>query len=59
VNPSTFESCGPPHSTLSLTAHCLVSATQCKGTYSGTIQIFQPSKYRTIPPNLVVTIVVT
>jgi hypothetical protein len=56
---TSFVSCGPPFNSVTLTAHCLVTAPNCKGSYTGTVQIFQPSQYRTILPNLSVTIVVT
>jgi len=43
------------------TAHCLVSATLCKGTYQGLVQIRQPDNYRDIPANqkIVITVTVT
>ncbi|OLD05149.1 MAG: hypothetical protein AUJ07_02005 [Crenarchaeota archaeon 13_1_40CM_3_53_5] len=57
ASPSTFASCGPPYQTVTLTAHCLVPATTCKGTWSGTVTITRG--YQTIPPSLAVNIVVT
>ena len=57
VTPSSFGSCGPSFSTVTITAHCLVAAPNCKGPYTGTVTIFQG--YTTFPPNLQVTIVVT
>ncbi len=59
VAPSSFASCGSSANSVTLTAHCLVSAAQCRGTYSGLVQIRQPANYRNIPANLGVTIVVT
>src|SRR5437667_11213381 len=59
VTPSSFASCGSIPDVVTLTAHCLVPAAQCKGTYSGLVQIRQPANYRNIPANLGVTIVVT
>ena len=57
TSPSSFASCGPSFNTVTITAHCLVAAPNCKGTYTGTVTIFQG--YTTFPPNLSVTIVVT
>src|SRR5439155_24907872 len=59
VAPSSFASCGSIPDVVTLTAHCLVPAAQCRGTYSGLVQIRQPANYRNIPANLGVTIVVT
>ena len=57
TNPSTFASCGPTFNTVTITAHCLVTAPNCRGTYTGTVMLFKG--YATFPPNLSVTIVVT
>src|SRR5260370_12845076 len=57
TRPSTFASCGPTFNTVTITAHCLATAPNCKGTYTGTVTIFKG--YATFPPNLSVTIVVT
>src|SRR5438552_12203076 len=55
TSPSSFPSCGPSYSTITLTAHSLVP-----GHYSGTVTIRQGSQYGTaIPPSLIVNIVVT
>ncbi len=59
VSQTVFASCGPPFNSVTLTTNCLVDASNCKGTYTGTVTIFQPSEYRTISPDLSVTIVVT
>src|SRR5947199_4712322 len=59
VAPSSFASCGSTPDTVTLKASCLVPAAQCKGTYSGLVQIRQPANYRNIPANLGVSIVVT
>ncbi len=56
--PST-SSCSSSLDMVTLTAHCLVPAAQCKGSYSGLVQIRQPANYRNIPANLSVSIVVT
>jgi len=57
VSPGGEATCGPAPDTITVTAHCLVAAPNCKGLYSGTVSIFQG--YNTIPPSLEVTIVVT
>lgn len=54
-NPSTFASCGPTFNTVTITAHCLVTALSCKGTYTGTVTVTKG--YTTYAPNLSVTIV--
>ena len=59
VAPSSFASCGSSPNAVTLTANCLVSAAQCRGTYSGLVQLRQPANYRDIPANLAVTIVMT
>ncbi len=40
VIPSSFASCGPSFSTVTITAHCLVAALSCKGSYTG---LFHPT----------------
>ncbi len=57
TNPTGEATCGPAPDPITVTAHCLVAALSCKGTYSGSVAIFQG--YATIPPSLAVTIVVT
>ncbi len=57
VSPGGEASCGPAPDSVTVTAHCLVAAPNCKGMYTGTVTIFQG--YSTIPPSLTVTIVVT
>jgi len=57
VSPTGEATCGPSPDPVTVTAHCLVAAPACKGTYTGTVTIFQG--YSTIPPSLAVTIVVT
>jgi len=57
VSPTGEATCGPAPDHVTVTAHCLVAAPNCKGTYTGTVTIFQG--YATIPPSLAVTIVVT
>src|SRR2546428_6579725 len=57
TNPTGEASCGPAPDPVAVTAHCLVAAPACKGTYIGTVTIFQG--YSTISPSLAVTIVVT
>jgi hypothetical protein len=57
ISPTGEATCGPAPDSVTVTAHCLVVALSCKGTYSGSVTIFQG--YATIPPSLAVTIVVT
>ena len=57
TSPSNFASCGPTFNTVTITAHCLVTALSCKGTYTGTVTVTKG--YTTYAPNLSVTIVVT
>ena len=57
VSPTGEATCGPSPDPVTVTAHCLVAALACKGSYTGTVTIFQG--YSTIPPSLAVTIVVT
>ena len=60
VAPTSFASCGSAPDTVSITVTCLVSATQCAGTYQGLVQIRNPANYYgNIPDNLKVIIVVT
>ncbi len=56
VGPTETISCGPTPVVITLTVRCLVSASSCRGAYSGTISIFRG--YDVIPPNLVVTVTV-
>src|SRR5436853_7866994 len=57
TSPSTFASCGPSFNSVTVTAHCLVAALLCKGSYTGTVTISKG--YTTYSPNLSVTITVT
>jgi len=57
TTPSSFASCGPSFTTVTITAYCLVAAPNCKGTYAGSITIFQG--YTTFPPDLQVSISVS
>ena len=57
VSPGVEATCGPAPDAVTVTATCLVAVPNCKGTYTGTVTIFQG--YSTIPPSLSVTIVVT
>ncbi len=57
IGPPGEATCGPSPDAVTLTAHCLVAAPDCKGVYTGTITIFEG--YNTIPPGLAVAIVVT
>ena len=57
IGPPGEATCGPSPDAVTVTAHCLVAAPDCKGAYTGTITIFEG--YNTIPPGLAVAIVVT
>lgn len=57
IGPPGEATCGPSPDAVTVTAHCLVAAVDCKGVYTGTITIFEA--YNTIPPGLTVAIVVT
>ncbi len=57
IGPPGEATCGPSPDPVTVTAHCLVAAVDCKGVYTGTITIFQA--YDAIPPGLTVAIVVT
>ena len=57
IGPPGEATCGPSPDPVTVTAHCLVAALDCKGVYTGTITIFEG--YNTIPPGLAVAIVVT
>lgn len=54
----SFASCGPSFTDVTFVATCLVTPASCRGTYSGSVQISEPSRYRTFSPDLGVTIVV-
>ena len=58
LSPTTF-SCGASPMIISVVATCLVSASQCRGSYHGIVQIRQPANYRDIPANLQVDVIVT
>ena len=57
VSPGGEATCGPAPDAVMVTAHCLVAAPNCKGSYTGTVTITKG--YTTYPPSLAVTIVVT
>src|SRR6266496_2688372 len=61
ATPSSFSSCSSTPNAVTFTAHCLVSAPACRGTYQGLVQIRQPDNYRDIPANqkIVITVTVT
>jgi len=56
LSQSRFASCGPPFTTVTLTAHCVVA--NCKGSYAGAVAVFR-NQYTTVPPSLQVTIIIT
>gem|GEM_PF-3750215 len=49
--------CGPAPDPVTITAHCVMAAPNCKGAYSGAVSILQ--RYDSLPPSLAVMIVVT
>ena len=57
IGPPGEATCGPSPDAVTVIAHCLVAAPDCKGVYTGTITILEG--YNTIPPGLAVAIVVT
>jgi len=57
IGPPGESTCGPSPDAVTVTAHCLVAAVDCKGLYTGTITILDG--YNTIPPVLAVAMVVT
>ena len=59
ITPAGVVSCGSIPSAATVTATCRVSADLCKGSYSGQVQVRQPSNYRNLPDDLKVMITVT
>lgn len=58
ATPSSFFSCGSFPNSITVAASCLVSAAQCKGSYSGQVQLRQPANYRNLPDVLKVLVTV-
>ena len=56
VAPESFSNCGASLLQVSVVATCLVSASQCKGSFNGLVQVRQPTNYRNLPANLPVNI---
>jgi hypothetical protein len=49
--------CGPQFNNITITAHCLVPAPRCSGTYTGSVTVVKA--YSFFPPSLSVNIVVS
>src|SRR5437867_2640427 len=57
--PINFSSCGAALLQVTVIATCLVTdPSQCRGSYSGLVQVRQPTNYRNLPANLQINIVV-
>ena len=56
--PINFGNCGASLLQVTVIATCQVAASQCRGSYSGLVQVRQPTNYRNLPANLQVSIVV-
>src|SRR5438309_1336624 len=54
--PASFTNCGASLLQVTVVATCQVSASQCKGSFNGLVQVRQPTNYRNLPANLQVTI---
>ncbi len=52
-------SCGSIPTSVTITATCRVPSAQCKGSYTGQVQVRQPSNYRNLSGALKVLITVT
>jgi len=56
--PTSFTSCGTSLLQVTVIATCQVQASQCRGSFSGLVQVRQPINYRNLPANLMLNIVV-
>ncbi len=56
VAPAGFSNCGASLLQVTVVATCQVAASQCKGSFTGLVQVRQPTNYRDLPANLQVTI---
>ncbi len=56
VAPASFGNCGASLLQVTVVATCQVAASQCKGSFTGLVQVRQPTNYRDLPANLQVTI---
>ncbi len=56
--PAGFNDCGASLLQVTVVANCVVtvSVSQCKGSFSGLVQVRQPTNYRNLPANLQVNI---
>src|SRR2546427_13046301 len=52
VVPASFTDCGASLLQVTVVATCQVSASQCKGSFNGLVQVRQPVNYRNLPANL-------
>lgn len=58
VVPASFSNCGASLLQVTVVATCQVAASQCKGSFTGLVQVRQPANYRNLPANLPVNITV-
>jgi ABC-type multidrug transport system permease subunit len=56
--PTSYSSCGASLLQVTVIATCQVSPSQCRGSFSGLVQVRQPINYRTLPANLMLNITV-
>jgi len=56
--PASFTDCGTSLLQVTVIATCQVQASQCRGSFSGLVQVRQPINYRNLPANLMLNIVV-
>jgi len=56
--PVNFSNCAESLLQVTVVATCEVSASQCRGSFSGLVQVRQPTNYRNLPANLQVDIIV-
>src|SRR5207249_8238484 len=56
VVPDSFNDCGASLLQVTVVATCQVSASLCKGSFNGIVQVRQPTNYRNLPANLQVNI---
>ena len=56
VLPASFSGCGASLLEVTVVATCQVSASQCKGGFTGLAQVRQPANYRDLPANLQLSI---
>ncbi len=59
VSPLSLASCGSTPQSVTVSVACLVPADQCRGSYTGLVQVRQPANYRDLAANLNLQITVT